>query len=217
MDYAVFVSNHLVVDKTLWKVYLMGLTVDQAVSYVSKKREVASTSSMELAALRHFVTTQYRNYELLEHPLHHPPILHTHPHFPLPKPTINTLIQSYYALMPAVLRCILGKKLSTKTRKELEDYGERVGLMRSGCRRMFENLRRIARDVDEKMDPVESVIKGYLLDRDLACQYVNTIFLSSYRFDTTKRKLSHLEPTATTGCAGYTQHALFTEEYYGFI
>jgi hypothetical protein len=47
MDFTVLLQNTLVVDRLIWKLWLLGLTVDQAQSILAQKRP-ASLASLSL-------------------------------------------------------------------------------------------------------------------------------------------------------------------------
>jgi hypothetical protein len=59
------------------------------------------------------------------------------------------LIEKYYSFDEDVIRTLLGKKMSAKDRKELDEYAERSatraasGSLKKSCQRQFENLARI--------------------------------------------------------------------------
>ena len=38
MEFSVFLSNTLVIDKTLWKLWLLGLTIDQTIQFLKEKK-----------------------------------------------------------------------------------------------------------------------------------------------------------------------------------
>ncbi|KNC96512.1 uncharacterized protein SPPG_08101 [Spizellomyces punctatus DAOM BR117] len=190
MDFSVFVANTLVVDKSIWHVWLMGLSVEQATVYVQKKHPNLSSN---IPALRSFITSQYRNFELLEHYLHRPKTLHTQLLFPMPSETKSYLIETYYSFDERVVREFLGKKFSSRVRKDLEDVCEKTRVPLGGCRRMFDNFKRIVKTVeDADSNMVLLIQKEFLLPRVLANQYAHIIFINNYRLDTFKRRLAHI-------------------------
>ncbi|KAJ3303762.1 hypothetical protein HDV03_003539 [Kappamyces sp. JEL0829] len=123
------------------------------------------------------LVTQYRNFEMIEHFLTHPKTLSTQLIFYLSAPTRNTLIASYYRIDP----------------RDLDDIAARTHRSVILCRRVFDNMKRITKRVeDAEEDMVQVIMSHFLLSRDLAAQYAHIIFINHYRLDTTKRKLSYL-------------------------
>ncbi|KAL2917362.1 hypothetical protein HK105_203026 [Polyrhizophydium stewartii] len=192
-----FFSNTIVIDKTLWQIWLMGLTVDNAinVALVQHRKRAAAAGALrpEQNQVAHFVTTQYRNFEIIEGFLHQPRQLSSQPLFPMPQSTKQFLIESYYGFDERVIRELLGKKLTSRVRKELEEVCSRTRVHIISCRRMFDNLKRIIKRVEDADAEMVSVIqREFLLPQDLAQQYANIIFINNYRFDTTKKRIAHL-------------------------
>lgn len=52
------------------------------------------------------------------------------------------MVELYHELDDAVLREILGKKVSSKTRKDLDDVSELTRLPLKSCHRQYDNIRR---------------------------------------------------------------------------
>ncbi|KAI8928049.1 acidic fibroblast growth factor binding protein [Entophlyctis helioformis] len=196
-EFTAFFSNTIAIDKALWHMWLMGLVVDHAVNVTynqHRKRAAAlGTPQPELNQVTHYVYTQYRNFEILEDFLHQPRQLHIQPLFPLPPSTKQFLIESYYGFNERVMREILGKKLTSRVRKELDDVCQKTKMPIIGCRRMFDNLKRIIKRVeDSDGDMVTIIHRDFLLPPALSFQYANIIFINNYRFETSKKRLAHL-------------------------
>ncbi|KAL5037742.1 hypothetical protein, variant [Batrachochytrium dendrobatidis JEL423] len=172
---------------------LVDNAVSIALSQHRKRAVMAGNQRPEQSQVSHYVTTQYRNFEILEGFLHHPHHLTTQPIFPLPQSTKQFLIDSYYGFDERVIREILGKKLTSRVRKELEDVCQRTRVPIIGCRRMFDNLKRIIKRVEDCDGDMVSVIqRDFVLPYSLSSQYANIIFINNYRFDTSKKRLAHL-------------------------
>ncbi|KAJ3037948.1 hypothetical protein HK097_003331 [Rhizophlyctis rosea] len=191
MDFYAFVTNSFILDKPSWQLWLMGLSVERAVSYIQHKKLVQTPSA---DVLRTFITTQYRNYELLTPHLETPKTLHSQLLIPLPPSLKSHLLTTYYSFDDRVLRELMGKKLSSRTRKELDDVVDKTKIPLGGCRRMFDNLKRVAKKIEDlEGDMVRFIQTDFLLPREMAGQYANVIFISNYRLETNKRKLGHLQ------------------------
>ncbi|KAI9197482.1 acidic fibroblast growth factor binding protein [Polychytrium aggregatum] len=199
MEYSVFVGNTVVLDKAIWHLWLMGLNVDKAASYTTQR---ANLPDMSPAIVRNFVISQYRNYELLETYLHRPKHLLGQLIFQLTPETKHFLIESYYSFDPNVMRGILGKKMTARSRKELEEVSLKSRVPLGGCRRMFDNLKRITKKVEDSDGNIYSIIQtDFLLPEHLARQYGNIIFINNFRLDTSKKRLSHLRFSDFEYCA----------------
>src|SRR6478672_1943215 len=105
MDFSCFVSNTLVIDKKAWNAFLNGFTVQQASKSLPQQN----------------VITQYRNFEMMEHFLTHPKTLSTQLIFYLSQTTRIDLISTYYRIDARICRELLGKKLTHRIRKDLDD------------------------------------------------------------------------------------------------
>ncbi|KAI8833255.1 acidic fibroblast growth factor binding-domain-containing protein [Chytriomyces cf. hyalinus JEL632] len=200
---AVFFTNELHVDSIAWQLWLAGFSVDQACTRILKERtkqaeahgkSISYQDHSNPVIIKNYITSQYRNFEILENYLHRPKLLFSQLIFPLDTNTKQYLIDSYYRFEPKVLRELLGKKLSSRAmRKELEDAHDRSGVPVAGCRRMFDNLKRIMKRCEDLDGNIFRIIQtDFLLQNDLAAQYSHVIFINFYRLDTTKKKLSNL-------------------------
>ncbi|KAJ1550544.1 hypothetical protein HK405_000340, partial [Cladochytrium tenue] len=113
----------------------------------------------------------YRNFELLEHYLHRPKHLMTQLLFPLSLETKQFLVESYYGFDGRVIREVLGKKLSSRPRRELDEAHEKSRIPIPGCRRMFDNLRRLMKRVEDVEGNMEKIFQtDFLLPPGLAKQ-----------------------------------------------
>ncbi|KAI9363387.1 acidic fibroblast growth factor binding protein [Zopfochytrium polystomum] len=188
--WSTYVTMEFTLDKSIWHLWLMGLSVEQAVHYVRQKMPTPTDSVL----LKSFVLSQYRNYELLEHHLHRPKHLMSQLLFPLPKETKQFLIESYYSFDGRVLREVLGKKLSSRIRKELDEAREKSGIPVAGCKRMFDNFKRISKRVEDLDGDIVKIIQAdFLLPAQLASQYAHIVFINFYRLDTSKKRLASLQ------------------------
>jgi hypothetical protein len=110
-----------------------------------------------------------------------------------------------------VVREFLGRKLSGKNRRELDDVSEKTGITLKSCQRQFDNIKRVLKVVDDfEGSLVENIKEHFHLPDSLSSSYASLVFLSHNRFDTGKKKLSHLTVRDFTDCAhliieGWTQ------------
>jgi TolA-binding protein len=87
-----------------------------------------------------------------------------------------SLIRSYYGYDEKVIRELLGKKLTQRVRKDLEEVSQKTKVHINGCRRMFDNLKRIQKRVEDLEGPITDVIiQNFLIPRELASRYSNIV------------------------------------------
>ncbi|KAA0186844.1 hypothetical protein HAZT_HAZT008261 [Hyalella azteca] len=103
------------------------------------------------------------------------------------------LIEKFYTLDDCVVREIIGKKLSGRNRKDLDDVAEKTGMMLRSCRRQFDNIKRVFKLIEEASAPLISTIENFFLLSDgLSRKYAVIVFLLLNRFETNKRKLNYM-------------------------
>lgn len=102
----------------------------------------------------------------------------------------------------SVAREILGKKLSSRYRKDLDEVADRTGIRLKSCRRQFDNVKRIFKCVEELPGSVTNNIKQhFLLPDELARKYSVIVFIACLRFETAKRRLQYLDFSDFFECA----------------
>lgn len=91
-------------------------------------------------------------------------------------------------------RELLGKKLSSKYRKDLDEISERTNIRLKSCRRQFDNIKRIQKAIEEAQSGsiIKSIQREFLLSEELARKYCAIVFIAGQRFETTKKKLQYL-------------------------
>lgn len=119
------------------------------------------------------VLDHYRTYSLLERLLFAPTKLSEQPSFQLEPFSQHLLIEKYYNLDDTVAREILGKKLSSRYRKDLDEVADRTGIRLKSCRRQFDNVKRIFKCVEELPGNVTNNIKQNFLLPDELARYDN--------------------------------------------
>ena len=87
----------------------------------------------------------------------------------LPWASRNALIERYYTFDEAVVREFLGRKLSSKNRKDLDDVSEKTTVALRSCRRQFDNIKQVLKVVDDfEGSLVENIKQHFLLPDQLA-------------------------------------------------
>ncbi|KAG8336394.1 hypothetical protein J6590_045359 [Homalodisca vitripennis] len=75
----------------------------------------------------------------------------------------------YYEFDNTVIRELLGKKLTSRHRKDLDEVSEKTGVSLKSCRRQFDNVKRVFKTVEELQGSVVTNIKNlFLLPDELA-------------------------------------------------
>lgn len=148
-------------------------------------------ASLELIASD--VLDHYRTYSLLEKLLSNPNKLQEQLAFQIEPQTRQLLIEKYYELDDGVVRELLGKKLSSRHRKDLDEVSEKTGCPLKSCRRQFDNIKRVYKMVEEMPGSlVQNIQNLFYLSEELARKYGVVVFLASIRFEVAKRRLQHL-------------------------
>ena len=199
----VFISEPAEVDAEVFNLWLKGHTVEEACRLTKSNEPPISKEFDDFhSLLLSEIQGQYRVFQILESYLQLPPTLFGQRLFQLPLTIKRALIERYYEFDEKVVREFLGKKLSSKNRRELDDISERTGVSLKSCRRQFDNVKRVLRVVDDyEGSLVQNIKKQFLLSDVLAKSYASVVFISSNRFETSKKKLSHLSMQDFTFCA----------------
>ncbi|XP_045529351.1 acidic fibroblast growth factor intracellular-binding protein isoform X1 [Pieris brassicae] len=197
----VFVSNYTLIDPEIYQLWIEGCSSSEAVSTLHQRAVTKQTgATVELIASD--VLDHYRTFALLERLLTVPAKLSEQMIFQLDEPTKQMLIEKYYELDDAVIRELVGRKLSSRHRKDLDEVSERSGAPLRCCRRQFDNVRRVFKAVEEMPGSVVANVRAtFLLSERLAAKYGAVVFLACMRFDTAKRKLQYLSFSELAGCA----------------
>ncbi|XP_018565406.1 acidic fibroblast growth factor intracellular-binding protein isoform X2 [Anoplophora glabripennis] len=196
----VFISNYTLVDPEIFQLWVEGHTASEAVAILNDKGlGIKTGASLELIASD--VLDHYRTYALLEKLLSSPNKLQEQLAFQIDPQTRLLLIEKYYEFDDEVIRELLGKKLSSKNRKDLDEVAEKTGKSLKSCRRQFDNVKRIFKTVEEMPGSIIENIKNlfYLPDK-LAKKYACIVFIACIRFETSKKKLQHLSFNSWKKC-----------------
>jgi len=91
------------------------------------------------------VEDQYRVFSMLKHCLHDPKLLGQHSPVPLSLDMRDEFVRGYYDFDGELVRELLGKKLSSKLKKYLDDISDKSKIRLHSCQRQLDNLRSIYR------------------------------------------------------------------------
>lgn len=147
---------------------------------------------------------QFRVFQLLQPYLQLPQTLMNQHLFQFSQATKRALIEHYYKFDEAVVREFLGKKLSAKNRKDLDNISDKTGVSLRSCRRQFDNIKQVLRVVDDHDGSlVENIKQKFILPEEMARVYASVVFISANRFETNKKKLSTFSFSDLTLCASW--------------
>ncbi|NXK70780.1 FIBP protein, partial [Sylvietta virens] len=133
-DLDVFVGNTTLIDEEVYRLWLDGHSVAEAVAR-RLRGGVLEREGTSVAVLQSDTRDHYRTFQMLERLLHAPPRLLQQLLFQIPPERQALLVQRYYAFDEALARELLGKKLSKGTKKELDEVSARTGVGIRSCRR----------------------------------------------------------------------------------
>ncbi|XP_075217491.1 acidic fibroblast growth factor intracellular-binding protein [Lycorma delicatula] len=188
----VFISNYTLVDPEVYQLWVDGYSSSEAVAVLQQESALKQPgTTVELIASD--VLNHYRTYSLLERLLHNPLKLAEQLAFQIEPQTKQLLIEKYYEFDDSVIRELLGKKLSSRHRKDLDEVSEKTNVSLKSCRRQFDNVKRVFKTVEEMQGSVVQNIRSlFLLPDELAKRYGAVVFIACMRFETSKRKLQHM-------------------------
>ncbi|XP_063601845.1 acidic fibroblast growth factor intracellular-binding protein-like [Penaeus indicus] len=191
-DVDIFIGNYTIIDQEVFGLWVQGYSVVEAVS-VLQQRGALETWGASHELLTSDTLDHYRTFGMLEKLLLTPTKLAEEWTFQLEPAVQKMVIEKYYEFDDIVIREIIGKKLSGRTRKDLDDVAEKTGVLLRSCRRQFDNVKRIFKQVDEMPGSVVANIQSsFLLPNELAKKYASIVFIINNRFETSKRKLNYL-------------------------
>ncbi|XP_070578907.1 acidic fibroblast growth factor intracellular-binding protein-like isoform X2 [Ptychodera flava] len=200
-DINVFVGNTSYIDPEVYQLWLDGLSATDAV-YARQHTGILRKTGATRDMLQYDTLDYYRTFSMLEKILHHPPQIANQMLLQIPPSTQKMLIEKYYEFDFPVLREILGKKLSSKNRKDLDDISEKTSIKLKSCRRQFDNFKRVFKVVEDMEGPiVKNIQSHFLISERLAKQYAAIVFFANNRFDTGKKRLQYLTVPDFTHCA----------------
>ncbi|XP_021945753.1 acidic fibroblast growth factor intracellular-binding protein [Folsomia candida] len=198
----VFIGNHTFVDHEIFQLWIEGNSAQEAAVVLQQRGALQTFPGATSDFLLADVCDHYRTYVLLEKLLHTPPRIFEQWTFQMDSQTQRMLIDHFYEFDDIVMREILGNKLSTRHRKDLDKITETTGVNLRSCRRQFDNAKRIFKATEEMTGSMHQNIKiHFLLSEELAKKYCAVVFIAGYRFETNKKKLQYLSFIDFCNCA----------------
>ena len=207
----VFVGNYPVIDWDLYRLwvegglshyiyidfssyFLLGYSEREALTALKDKLLSGSGSTgVQFELILSDLHDNYRLFNLWETMLHQPIMFSEQLVFQLDSETQNLLIEKYYALDDCVVRELIGRKFSSRLRKDLDETSERTRVSLRSCRRQFDNIKRVFRTTEEiPGNFVHNIKTNFLLPPALAEKYSVIVFIACHRFEINKKKLNYL-------------------------
>ncbi|KAH7939682.1 acidic fibroblast growth factor intracellular-binding protein isoform X1 [Rhipicephalus sanguineus] len=203
----VFVGNNTLIDPEVFQLWLQGYSAQDAAVTLHHNERMKETD-IPLELLKSDVLDHYRTLQMLERLLHSPVHLAEQWTFQLAPQTQRMLIARYYDFDQNVVREFLGKKLSSRNRKDLDEVSEKTGVDIKSCRRQFDNIKRVYKAVEELPGPLSKNIQiHFLLPEELARKYSAIVYITHNRFETGKKKLGYLHLEDFIFCADHMIHS----------
>lgn len=210
------------VDREIYNMWVSGVSMKDAWSDICKTRILAfDKSGCDKKYLARVVSDQYSIFESFFHCLCNP-ILWGRFHLHFSKAQVDALIEAFYHLDESVKGEFLGMQMSKGLRGDIQEIADRAGVPALSCRRQFENLMRISKELvrhDSRSDDREReerwgkkykgfgrdgegwetigdfstfLEKRYRLSRELASEYISFAFVSSHKVECKKKGVQAL-------------------------
>lgn len=159
-----------------------------------------------LSRLEMHVYSQYRTFKHFEHFLARPKFFLSQSVFSFCKEARYHIIESYYSFDECLMQEVLGKKLSSRLRRDLEEIAvDKLNISISSVRRQYENLKRLMKRTEESSNVAMLIEDEFCLPKALARKYTNIIFILTHKLDTNRRKLAVFKFSDFIYCAGVFQ------------
>ncbi len=118
------------------------------------------------------------------------------------------MVDRYYSFDDIVIREFLGRRLTQKARRDLDDVAEATHTTLSSCRRQFDNLKRVMAMLEDTSHllqciAVDEIMARFHLSDELAAWYTAYIYLIHRRFNlsSNKKPTAHLSASNMGWCA----------------
>ncbi|XP_071833465.1 acidic fibroblast growth factor intracellular-binding protein-like [Apostichopus japonicus] len=189
---SVFVGNTIIMDPECYKLWLDGFTYWEAANK-RFQRFTEAKGTIKIEVIKSDTVDNYRMFMAMEKHLRNPTLLEHQAQLQIPTNLRRIYIEQYYELDPVFARQILGKKLSSRNRKDLDDISESTNIKLRSCRRQYDNFKRVFKTVEDMQGPiVKNIQKNFLISEPLARKYAAIVFFANNRFETSKKKLQYL-------------------------
>jgi len=189
----VFCENYVLVDWDAHALWIAGHGVTEAVALMREKGIMGEYPGVTQDLLVSDLNDQFRLFSMLEHLLLDVGNFSEQLVYQLDGETQERLIERYYGLDDAFCREVVGKKLSSRLRKDLDEIADRTGILLKSCRRQFDNIKRVFKTVEDMPGGyVANIMRTFSVSQSLAEKYGAIVMLGSLRFELHKKRLNGL-------------------------
>jgi hypothetical protein len=189
----VFVGNYAIIDWEVYSLWLSGRSIAEAVTvFVRDNRVLITDHHVSQDIIVSDFEDNWRLFSTLETALYSQES--TLPLQLLDSAAKKRVIESYHSLDAVFCREILGRKLNSKLRKDLDELSEKTGIFVRACRRQFDNIRKVFKAVEDvaPKNYVSSISSNFGLSKNLSEKYAALVFAASFRLEMGKKKLAFL-------------------------
>ena len=202
-DFSICFSDPMTIDMDLFSLWTNGYTRQEA-SKRFASLVPSSVADIPFNLLQLEVAEQYNLFNYLERFFQSPPLLNSPIMSSISPEQKESLLEHYYAFNKDVMREILGRKMSAKLRKDMEDVSEKTGIALHSCRRQFDNVKNILKTLEDVEDSLLNVLKNqFHFSEALVEKYYPLVFVFLERFEITKKKLNYLNFDDLMICADH--------------
>jgi len=199
----VFAGNFTLIDWDIHSLWIGGWTGAEAVTLlkVDLEKEFPEYSHEMLES---DVNDNYRTFQMLENVILSSgnlnlvqPSFDCFSQFQLVDAKSKTrLVETYYSLDAELCREIVGKKLSSRLRKDLDEICEKPScksIKLRSARRQYDNVKRVFKTIEDMAgDYVTNITAQFGLSPSLAEKYATLVFAASFKFEFSKKRLNYL-------------------------
>ena len=191
----VFVGNYVIIDWELYSLWLSGRSVAEAITvFVRENRSMISDHHVSQDIIVSDFEDNWRLFSMLENCFLMSSESNEAPLQLLDQSTRKRVIESYHSLDSSFCREILGRKLNSKLRKDLDEVSEKTSILVRSCRRQFDNIKKICKAVED-VSPrhyIATISRDFGLSKCLAEKYAALVFGAAFRLELSKKKLAFL-------------------------
>ncbi|KAL9657453.1 hypothetical protein ABK040_016721 [Willaertia magna] len=215
----VFVTDPPIINQFMYHKWLEGYSIEETSKYLFEKQRKVNNEYFKKYSnflnsyyqlIINEVNYQFRIFNDVQPYLNNPSLFMSCETTLQMAPSVKRLlIQQFFDFDERVIRELMGKKLTTKSRRDLDDISEKYNLEIISVRRQFDNLKIISKffksidqsaltdftgisnvnenTFDTLMIMTRIVQNSFYLPERLAEKYVTVVFMGDQRFETSKR------------------------------
>ena len=191
----VFCVNYTLIDWDAHGLWIEGRSVTEAVAIMRERGVLGEYPGVTQDLLVSDLNDQFRLLAMLEDTLLKVGNYSEQLVYQLDEPTQRRLIDAYYGLDDSLCRDLVGRKLSSRLRKDLDEVAERTGVPLHSCRRQFDALKRVFKAAEDApgtfLASCRRALPQCVSDR-LVEKYAAVVFLGSFKIEVHRKRLNYL-------------------------